>query len=96
MTLHHKNLLNLPVYTQNGTRLGYVVSFEIDELDQRIIGYNIKTHVGLVGLFDKQLIVGPQQVIRLSREKLVVEDAIMKQPVANQADLPIKNPQSAH
>jgi len=95
MTLQHKNLLNLPAFTQNGTRLGYVVSFEIDELDQRIKHYNIKTHVGLAGLFDKQLIISSRQVVSLSREKLVVDDAVLKQPSAIQAELSAKSTQSA-
>ncbi|MFA6198181.1 MAG: PRC-barrel domain-containing protein [Patescibacteria group bacterium] len=95
MTLLNKNLLNLPVYTQSGLRLGYVTSFEIDELEQRIKRYSIKTHYGIAGLFDRQLIVSAEQVVRLSREKLVVEDTVLKQTSTNTADLPIKSTQPA-
>jgi sporulation protein YlmC with PRC-barrel domain len=96
MTLPHNHLVNLPAYTQSGTRLGYVASFEVDELEQRIKRYIIKTHYGLVGLFDKKLIVNVQQVVSLSRERLVVEDAILQQPSAESADLPVKSTQPAN
>jgi sporulation protein YlmC with PRC-barrel domain len=91
MTIQNKNLLNLPVFTLGGTRLGYVTSFEIDELDQRIKQYIIKTHHGLAGLFDKQLVVSVRQVVSLSHEKLVVEDAILKQTTTNQTELSAKS-----
>lgn len=95
MTLLNKNLLSLPVYTQSGLRLGYVTSFEIDELEQRIKRYSIKTHYGIAGLFDRQLIISAEQVVRLSREKLVVDDAVIKQASANTSDLPVKSTQPA-
>jgi sporulation protein YlmC with PRC-barrel domain len=91
MTIQHKNLLNLPVITQGGTHLGYVTSFEIDELDQRIKQYIIKTHHGLAGLFDKQLIISVHQVVSLSHDKMVVEDAIRKQSTTNQTELSAKS-----
>ncbi len=73
-----EELSNLPVYTQSGEHLGKVASFDFD-VDMHIIEhYYIKT--GLIkGLGNEQLVVHQSQVISVSKEKMVVEDNIVKE-----------------
>ncbi len=79
MQISSDDLVNLPVYTQSGQRLGRVTSFEIDIDSYTISRYYVKT--GLIqGLWHQQLIIHQSQVISISAEKMVVEDNVKKQP----------------
>lgn len=74
MSLNHKELIQLAVYTKSGSHLGTVTGFELDELSQRITKYIVKTKHGITGIFQQQLYVSRDQVISLTREKMIVDD----------------------
>ena len=82
MIILSSDLINLPVYTQSGRYLGRVDSFEIDLDNNMILRYQVKT--GLIkGLWHQQLIVDKSQVISIDKEKMVVEDNTVKEPMAD-------------
>ncbi len=96
MSLNNKKIINLPVFTQANIRLGYVSGFEIDELEQKIKHYHIKTHQGIAGLFEQELLISCKQVISLDKEKMIVEDAVIKESLkrgkeANKGAVPISS-----
>jgi len=75
MIISSDDLIGLPVYTQSNIHLGKVVSFDLDIDSNAISKYHIKT--GLIkGLWHEQLTVDESQVISISKEKMIVEDAI--------------------
>ncbi|MBU0707889.1 hypothetical protein KKG41_05970 [Patescibacteria group bacterium] len=76
--IENKQLIKLPVCTQSGDQLGYIIRYGIDELEQSIRRYYIKPHQGIKSIFDKELIVTREQVIRIEKKKMVVEDAVLK------------------
>lgn len=78
MLLNFFHLKNLPVFTQSGHKLGQVSDFEIDTEAQSILRY-IVTRGKLVGRFQPPLLIHRQQVISVSSEKMIVEDAVIKQ-----------------
>ncbi len=79
MQISSSDLINLPVYTQSGKHLGRVASFDIDIDTNGITAYYVKT--GLIkGLWYQQLAISPKQVVSISKEKMIVEDNIGKEP----------------
>ncbi|MDD5567459.1 MAG: PRC-barrel domain-containing protein [Patescibacteria group bacterium] len=90
MVLQNKELIKLPVYTKSNTHLGYITHFDVDELEQKIARYYVKTHQGIVGLFDQELIILPGNVISLTVEKMVVEDGVIKELVEKEARMASK------
>ena len=82
MKIQSSDLINLPVYTQGDQHLGRVDSFAIDIDNHQITHYHVK--IGLIkGLRHQQLIIAASQVISISKEKMVVEDNVVKEPVAD-------------
>lgn len=74
-------LYNLPVYTVSGIYLGRVVDFEVDKISRQVIFYHIKTKLEITGLWQKNILISPKQIIELSAEKMVVEDLLSNQKV---------------
>lgn len=82
MKIQSSDLINLPVYTQSGQHLGRVDSFEVDIDTHAITHYYVRT--GLIkGLWHEQLIIDQSQVISISKEKMVVEDNVSKEPAVD-------------
>ena len=73
-----KEIINLPVYTQSGSYLGRVVDLEIDSSTGRVEKYFVKSHNFLKNLFQRRLIISADQVLSVSKEKIVVRDAFKK------------------
>ena len=73
-----KQLINLPVYTQSGNYLGRVVDLEIDPETGQVKNYLIKSHNFLKNLFQGRLIISANQVLSVSKDKVVVRDAFKK------------------
>lgn len=92
MSLSHRQIIDLPVFTKSGQRLGYIIRFDLDELEQKISRYYVKTHQGIVGLFDQELSIAPKQVISLNHEKMVVDDAIVEAAEKRSLEATSKNP----
>lgn len=80
MNLKKNELINLPVLTKSGQTLGRVSDFEIDSLSQKILKYYVKSNSLIKGLLARELMVAAEQVISITKEKMVVEDNLVKEP----------------
>lgn len=76
--MDQKEIIGLPVYTESGNYLGQVVGLEIDPRTEQVKNYFIKSHNFLKNLFQGHLIIGAEQVLSVSKEKVVVRDAFKK------------------
>ena len=81
MKISSTDLLNLPVYTQQGKHLGRVASMDIDLDSHMVTHYHVRTGV-IKGLWHHELLVASQQVVSTSKQKMIVEDSLSpkKQP----------------
>lgn len=79
MVIPNKQLINLPVFTEKGQHLGKISSFGIETSTQSIIKYYVKPENFIKELVEKELIVSAEQVISINKEKMVVEDNIVKE-----------------
>jgi hypothetical protein len=73
MIITAKQLLQLPVWTQSGIRLGRVVGFGYEAETQTVLRYEVRR-----SLFGAPFLVGRDQVVSLDTEKMVVEDAVVR------------------
>ncbi|MFA6027378.1 MAG: hypothetical protein WC752_00425 [Patescibacteria group bacterium] len=93
MKLSHKQLISLPVYTQSDQHLGKVAGFEFNTDSHIIIKYVI-SQSSLVKEWlnlGSELEIASAQVISITAEKMIVEDAVTKEWAARQK-AKIKNP----
>lgn len=70
-----KGLKNLPVETKSGTRLGRVTDVEIDEGAHLIVAYIVQPGRISRPLVRTPLRVNRSQVLSITAERMVVEDA---------------------
>lgn len=77
MRLDIKKLKGLPVQTAGGMEIGSVLSAEVDADTGRIETFFVRKS-GTVGMFGGPLAIAWAQVIRLSEDALVVDDAVVK------------------
>lgn len=81
MRISSDDLLNLPVESQSGQHLGRINGFDVDADSHRVTRYYVRT--GLIkGLWHQQLLIDPVQVISISKERMVVEDGVVREPAA--------------
>jgi len=85
MNLTKKILIGLPVYTQSDQHLGKVADFELDPTTQLIVRYHVKGGDLIKELLRSELIVSREQVIAISPQRMVVEDAVVAEPEAQKA-----------
>lgn len=78
--LQKRKLIGLPVETASGQPVGRVCDFDLDPRDHRIFRYYVQSGHRIPGLLHKQLIVSVSQVVRLTEEQMVVDDAIAREP----------------
>lgn len=75
MSLNSHTLLGLPVETRSGAPLGRVSGFTLDEASQSILSYEVKRG----RILGDHLLVHRGQVLSLTEEKMVTEDAVVKE-----------------
>ena len=80
MLLNHKQLINLPVYSQSRQFLGRISSFDFNPETQTIVKYYVAQSNFVKDLLNLNaaLEIASAQVISISEEKMVVEDNITK------------------
>lgn len=78
MNLNKNQLINLPVFTRSGKRLGHIVDFELNTELQEIIKYHVRGENIIKELIENDLIISSGQVISLDDKKMVVEDLVQK------------------
>ena len=80
MQISSSDLINLPVYTENGRNLGRIDAFDIDVDSGLITKYYVKT--GLIkGLWHQRLMIDKSEVVSVSKEKMIVKDNVYREPV---------------
>lgn len=70
-----KELRRVPVETKRGLRLGRLVDVEIDEESHVVTTYIVQAGALTRPLVKKQLRIDRRQVLSVSRERIVVDDA---------------------
>ena len=91
MKIHSSDLINLSVYTQSGQHLGRIDSFDVDIDTHTVTHYYVKT--GLIkGLWYQQLIIAQSQVITITKDKMIVEDNVGKEPAAELEQIKLVSP----
>jgi len=79
MFIKAKRIIGHKVVTQSGHYLGKVFDFEIDTTGQNIIKYYI--HGGLLDFLKEPLVINAQQVIKIQKTKIIVEDAVISEKI---------------
>lgn len=95
MLITARELLHIPVYTKSGQFLGRVVDFEIELDSQTISKYQVKTGGLVSGLFGKLLLIDRQQVIAITREKMIVKNGTVPDCVRDIEEAKLRMPASA-
>jgi sporulation protein YlmC with PRC-barrel domain len=91
MQLTEKELLGLSVETKSGQALGVVNGFEIDVDSQKIVRYFVKPNNIIKNFLVSELVVDFQQVILITKEKMIVDDNVKKEKAyIKKAKLPAK------
>lgn len=75
--VHHKELINLSVETKSGDYLGKISNLEIDLDSQSIISYDVKETNILKGALKNKLLISRNQVISISKERMIVNDNVL-------------------
>lgn len=78
MILNYKQLIDLPVYTEKGQHLGRISCFDINSTAQNIVKYYVKPESFIKELIAKELIIDAGQVISIDKNKMVVEENVVK------------------
>lgn len=78
MRLSKSQLLHLPVETRSGRQLGKIEDFVVDAASQTVVQYHVKSTTFVPGLFEQKLLVGRDEVISLTNEKMIVEDSAVE------------------
>ncbi|MDZ7798845.1 MAG: PRC-barrel domain-containing protein [Patescibacteria group bacterium] len=79
MIIKHNDLIGLPVETKKGQKVGSVSGFELEANSHEIIRYQIKKPGLLPGIMNKHLLVHKNQVLQITPEKMIVEEALVKE-----------------
>lgn len=72
-------LIGLPVFTEQGDRVGTIVDLEYDENNQIKI-YHVR-RVGLAGFIKKEILIHPSSVVSIDEERMIVKGTEIKEPV---------------
>ncbi len=93
MTLNSKQLTNLPVFTESGTKIGKVSFIEINEKEHIVEKYAVKSSA--FGQFvSAVLLISPRQVIEINSTKMIVEEDVVKiiKRKNKQKNTPVEDP----
>ncbi len=75
MRIPYSQLKKLPVETRSGTVLGRVSDVVLDVEVQHIVQYEVKQS----RLSTKKYVINREQVVSITAEKIIVEDAVVRQ-----------------
>ena len=79
MLISSKNLIGLQVFTKMGQELGKVSGFDLDIDAHVITKYYVKKHSILAELLgEKDLLINQNQVVSITKEKMIVEDSVIE------------------
>lgn len=72
--------LHLPVRTESGKSLGLVVDVLIETDTQSVVAYHVKPSRLLPDVLVAPLVIHRTQVIHITEESVIVDDATLKNP----------------
>lgn len=78
---------NLPVYTILGRYLGRVAEVESDNNNQ-VVYYHVAQPFWLGGLWRRRLLISPVQVVKITSERMVVEDLVERETATTPGIVP--------
>lgn len=73
MLINLRHFLHIPIFTESGTKLGRVYDLNID-----IEVHTVKSYLVRANIFGRSYLIKPSQIITISKDKIVVEDAVIK------------------
>jgi sporulation protein YlmC with PRC-barrel domain len=76
MKILYSKFIELPVYTETDTYLGKVSDLEFDLDNYGILKIYLKSKNPLRGLFEDTLIINISQIIKITNEKIVVDNNV--------------------
>ena len=79
MSIKAKEIINNKVINKSGYYLGRVVDFDIDVTTQVITKYYVQGN--LLGFFKSPLIINSSQVVKIKKDKIIVEDTVIRKKV---------------
>lgn len=68
---------NLPVYTVSGQHLGRITDVEVAPDGTSVVCYQVAPPLALTQLWRNRLIIRPAQVVQVTEEGMIVEDAVV-------------------
>jgi len=80
MVIPWENLNNLPVETRSGEGVGRVIGCDVETETSYVKNYRVKNRGIIKGLLANELVVSRDQVISISKEKMVIEDGAITEP----------------
>lgn len=81
MRIDLKTLKHLKVQTVSGHELGHIADFELESEGQTIVQYKVKSSILRASVY----LVGRGQVVAITAERMIVDDAVATAPVKNAA-----------
>jgi len=82
MLVDYKTSSVVLVVTQSGQKLGRLYSLWINIDTHQIVKYVVRQKI-YFGLKYKEFLIAPQQIIDMSKTKIIVEDNVEKESVVN-------------
>lgn len=76
MNIAWEQLRRLPVVTESGQSLGVVEGVSIQTDSHSILHYHVKISGVLAGLFAKELLISPAQVVGITDKAMTVKDTV--------------------
>ncbi|NCF75487.1 MAG: hypothetical protein GWO87_03315 [Xanthomonadaceae bacterium] len=74
-----KKIIGLPVETKSGEQLGKVFDLELEVESQTVLKYYVKDRNILKEMFNRELIIHRNQVLSISKEKMIVKDGFVQE-----------------
>jgi len=87
MKINYKQLIGLPVTTELGKYVGRVTGFELNSETHQIFKYEVRTGELLVKIFGEQLLIAPEQVVKITSSEMIVEDTTQRETACDKLDV---------
>lgn len=75
MYINLPKLMRLPVITESGTKLGRIYDIKLELPAQAVTGYLVRSSA----LSRQNFLIKPTQIVKITAEEIVVEDALLKE-----------------
>ena len=85
MLINQKQFKKVIVETKSGQFLGKLSDFDLETDTGSVENFYVNTKLSIADLFADTLIINKNQVISFDQEKMIVEDAVVKQEEKQEA-----------